>query len=78
MCRWSYCIDRTALQSTGFVATMPPVKTKQLRAFRIDAPLLARLDALCHKRGDMVEIVEEALKRELERRERDARRKGGE
>lgn len=49
--------------------------TKQLRAFRIDAALLARLDALCQKRGDMVGIVEEALRRELRRREREAQRK---
>ncbi|PWC69077.1 hypothetical protein TSH7_01120 [Azospirillum sp. TSH7] len=50
------------------------MKTKQLRSFRIDETLLARLDALSRKRGDAVEIVEEALRRELTRRERAAKR----
>ena len=49
---------------------MPPQKTKELRSFRIDASLLERMDALCEKRGDAVEIMEEALRRELARRER--------
>lgn len=53
---------------------MPPPKTKELRSFRIDAALLARMDALCTKRGDAVDIMEEALRRELARRERMVRR----
>lgn len=53
---------------------MPPQKTKELRSFRLDAALLARLDALSEKRGDAVAIMEAALERELARRERAAKK----
>lgn len=61
---------------------MPPMKSKELRSFRIDETLLKRLDNLCDATGaKKVDVVETALERELTRRERMARKqakdKGG-